>query len=76
MKQYRGRIMKNKQTGKGSVSFLGLLVLVFITLKLTNFITWSWWWVLSPLWIGPAAFIAILGIAFTAGILDVFFRGK
>ena len=23
----------------------------FIVLKLTGFITWSWWWVLSPVWI-------------------------
>lgn len=28
-----------------------LLLVVFITLKLINVIDWSWWWVLSPLWI-------------------------
>jgi len=43
------------QTSSSSTSygigFPGLLTIVFITLKLTGFITWSWWWVLSPLWI-------------------------
>ena len=33
------------------VSFLGLLTLLFIGLKLTGYITWSWIWVLAPLWI-------------------------
>lgn len=34
-----------------SVGFCSLLTLVFITLKLTGYIDWSWWWVLGPLWI-------------------------
>ena len=32
--------------------FLGMLTLIFITLKLTNYIAWSWVWVLAPLWGG------------------------
>jgi hypothetical protein len=39
--------------------FLGFLTLIFITLKLVNVLNWSWWWVLSPLWV-PAAIV--LGI--------------
>jgi fatty acid desaturase len=31
--------------------FLPALTLLFIALKLTGYITWSWWWVLAPLWI-------------------------
>ena len=31
--------------------FLGILCLIFITLKLTGIIGWSWWWVLAPLWV-------------------------
>jgi hypothetical protein len=38
------------ESGNG-VRFLGLLQIVFITLKLTHVIDWSWWWVLSPIWI-------------------------
>jgi len=33
------------------VSATGLLVVAFIVLKLAGIITWSWLWVLSPLWI-------------------------
>lgn len=35
----------------GGVGFVGLLTIVFITLKLLKVISWSWWWVLSPIWI-------------------------
>jgi len=51
-------------TTKG-IGFPGLLALaiVLITLKLLGKITWSWWWVVSPLWIPIAAVIAILAVA-------------
>ena len=35
----------------GGVGFVGLLTIVFIALKLTGNIDWSWVWVLSPIWI-------------------------
>lgn len=38
------------------IGFLGLLTIVFITLKLTNVIYWSWLWVLAPMWIPFAVF--------------------
>jgi hypothetical protein len=41
----------SSSTSGGGISFIGLLTIVFITLKLTGYITWSWWWVLSPIWI-------------------------
>ena len=34
-----------------SLGFLDVLTLIFITLKLTDVINWSWWAVLSPIWI-------------------------
>jgi hypothetical protein len=46
--------MHTQQTN-GGLGFLGLLTLIFITLRLLEKITWSWWWVLSPIWI-PIAF--------------------
>lgn len=36
------------QCGMG---FTSVLTVVFIVLKLCKVITWSWWWVLSPIWI-------------------------
>ena len=56
----------------GGISFIGLLTIVFIVLKLLGVITWSWWWVLSPLWIGAALAIAIiLIVVFIAIIYEV-----
>lgn len=49
----------------GGIGFVGLLTIVFITLKLTGFIDWSWWWVLSPIWI-TAIFVALVLIALIA----------
>jgi hypothetical protein len=47
------------QNSSGGIGFAGLLTIVFITLKLCGVIAWSWWWVLSPLWIGFAVVISI-----------------
>ena len=47
----------------------GLLTLVFITLKLSKVIDWSWVWVLSPLWITAGILLAIALL-----VLVVFFR--
>ena len=49
----------SEKTTSGGISFCGLLTIVFIALKLTGFIDWSWWWVLAPIWIPPAFVIAI-----------------
>lgn len=35
----------------GGIGFAGLLTVAFVVLKLCKVITWSWWWVFSPLWI-------------------------
>ena len=47
----------NKTASTGSISFLGLLTILFIGLKLTNYIDWSWSWVLAPLWIPFSIFM-------------------
>jgi len=49
----------NKITSSG-VGIIGLLGILFITLKLTNVITWSWWWVTCPFWAGTAITIAVI----------------
>ena len=56
-----------KSTSSGGIGFVGLLTIVFIVLKIIGQITWSWWWVLSPIWISFSTVIAILilvGIGF------------
>lgn len=54
--------MSNESSSSG-ISFLGLLTLIFIALKLTGTIAWSWWWVLSPLWAPMCLVIAIFAVA-------------
>ena len=51
-------------------SFPTLLTIAFIILKLCNVITWSWWWVLAPLWI-PTTIVA-LGLLFIFILYIVF----
>lgn len=36
----------SSSSSSGGIGFVGLLTIVFITLKLTKVIDWSWWWVL------------------------------
>lgn len=42
-----------------SFPLFGVLGCIFVTLKLTGLIAWSWWWVLAPFW-APFAFMAFL----------------
>ena len=37
----------------------GILLIIFVVLKLLGLITWTWWWVLSPIWI-PIILIILL----------------
>ena len=48
------------QSSSSGIGVCGLLTIVFIVLKLLNVITWSWWWVLSPIWISVVLVVAIL----------------
>ena len=50
-------------TNYGGISFVGLLQITFIVLKLIDKIDWSWWWVLSPMWISSIIFIVALALA-------------
>lgn len=54
---------KNQNTNQpGGIGFAGLLTIVFIALKLVGKIDWSWWWVLSPIWISFGIICALLAV--------------
>lgn len=61
----------SKSSGGGrGISVVGLLGVVFVTLKLCGVINWSWWWVTCPLWGGFAIVISIMaGIGMFAGVM-------
>ena len=44
---------------EGGISLDTILLIVFLILKLTHIIDWSWWWVTSPLWIPIAIAVVI-----------------
>jgi hypothetical protein len=48
----------------GFVGFFQILFLIFVVLKLTGHITWSWWWITAPLWGPLVAFFIIIVILF------------
>jgi len=51
--------MAKSSSSSSGIGFSGLLTILFIGLKLTNHIDWSWWWVLSPIWIVLAVILII-----------------
>lgn len=56
------------------VGFCSLLAVLFIGLKLTNAIQWSWLWVLSPIWIPFAIFGIFAAVIMAIAIFSVMFK--
>ena len=54
------------EEGKGGIGMFGLLGVLFVGLKLTGHITWSWLWVLLPFLVVPIFILLILGLAMWA----------
>jgi hypothetical protein len=53
----------------GGITLLGAVFLVFLVLKLTGHITWSWWWVICPLWGGVVVVLGLLVGAFIFALI-------
>lgn len=60
----------SEQNTSGGVGLGTVLFLIFLVLKLTHTIDWSWWWITSPLWI--PALVAISFILFIAIFVSIF----
>ena len=54
--------MSDSNASSSGIGLPGLLTVVFITLKILGKITWSWWWVLSPIWITFSIAMIAIGI--------------
>ena len=52
--------MTDVKINYSSGGFVGLLTILFIALKLLDKIDWSWFWVLSPIWISMGLVILVL----------------
>ena len=69
--------MSEKKIVIGSgLSFTTILFFIFLILKLTETITWNWWWVFSPLWVTPVCFIGIIVFIFILFVLYKCLDGK
>jgi phosphoglycerol transferase MdoB-like AlkP superfamily enzyme len=60
----------SRQTGRNNgIGIATVLFIVFLVLKLTHYIDWSWWWITAPLW-GPfGLFVVCVVIVGLAGLL-------
>ena len=60
----------SKEANAGGTGVIGLLGVLFVALKLTGQITWSWWWVTAPFWGG----FVVLGVVVLVALLVVWWR--
>lgn len=56
---------KSSSSSSGGIGVVSLLGVVFVVLKLTGVIDWSWWWVTAPFW-GGFALIAVILLGWIA----------
>lgn len=68
--------MASSSKGGGESVFLSLLTVLFVGLKLTGFIDWSWWWVLSPIWIPLCLILLFFAAALAVAGISGWFNKK
>ena len=62
--------MSNSSSRSGGIGFVGMLQVLFVGLKLTNFITWPWWQVLLPGIIYFAIYFVLLFLLFVLTVIS------
>ncbi|ORA23422.1 hypothetical protein [Mycobacterium aquaticum] len=55
--------MSNTKSNSNGIGIGTILFVVFLVLKLTGVITWSWWWVTAPLWAPAVVIVVMLGLS-------------
>ena len=68
--------MSKEVTASRSIGLGGLIFIVFLVMKLAEIgqvANWSWWWVVSPLWIPIALVLAIMGLIFLFAVIVAIF---
>ena len=58
---------RNENAENGGLGFATVLFLIFMVLKLTDLIDWSWWWITAPLWI-PFGILSMVGLIIWVGV--------
>jgi hypothetical protein len=65
--------MENNSNG---FSLSLIIFVVFLTLKLSGVIDWSWWWVISPLWIPFALVLVVIGIISIFALIAILINNR
>ena len=63
-----------RDTAGTGLGFCSVLFMIFLVLKLTNHIDWSWWWVTAPLWAGFAILGAMACLIVLSIIVSICFK--
>lgn len=66
----------NNDFTSGGIGFGSAILLMFIILKLVGVIDWSWWWILSPIWIPIVLLLAVSILLFVVYRIVKYFRPK
>ncbi len=62
--------MSDTNSANGGIGFTGGLQILFVALKLTGVINWSWLWVLSPIWISSALVVVAVVILVLLSLIE------
>ena len=65
----------NNESSSG-INLIGLLTIAFIILKLLKVINWSWWWVLSPIWLSVGIVSIICFVVFIYSLIEISIEEK
>lgn len=68
--------MSDTSNSSGGIGLFGATFIVFLVLKLTHVIDWSWWWVTAPLWIPASLGILLAGIGFVVWSVSKKSKGR
>jgi len=61
------------ESSSNGIGAMGLLGCIFVVLKLTGVIAWSWWWVTAPFWGGSVLVIAVVFVILLVAALAAVF---
>jgi hypothetical protein len=65
--------MSKSSSSSSGATTVGLLGVLFVGLKLTGFINWSWWWVTAPFWGGVAVVgVVLIAVGIVYGVTRIF----
>jgi len=66
----------SETSSSGGIGFVGLLTITFVVLRLCEVVDWSWWWVLSPVWISTGVIALVLIIIALIGVIMITLNSK